>query len=172
MFRMLRTRSGLTLVELLIVVIILGVLAAVAIPQFSSSTDDARLATLDTTLSEFRNAIELYYHQHNNAYPGATKHTDGSATTTTAQADSAFSAQMNLYSSAAGVTSTTRTATYKYGPYLKNGLPKNPYNALATVKCDIATTDISSIASDGATGWKFYVNTGRIIANDGAHDSN
>jgi general secretion pathway protein G len=165
-------RSGFTLVELLIVVIILGVLAAIAIPQFTSSTDDAKLSSLDTSLAELRNAVELYYHQHNNAYPGAKNNTTGLDVATAAEAATAFAAQMTLYSAIDGVTSNTKDATHKYGPYLKKQVPKNPYNDLSTILCDIATTDITSIASDGTTGWKFYVQTGRFMANDGAHDAN
>ncbi len=171
MRNLLGNRSGFTLVELLIVVIILGVLAAVAIPQFTTSTEDARVASLDTNLSQVRNAIELYYHQHNNAYPGAIK-TDGSGPVIdAAEAAAAFVAQLTQYTSVTGAVSTTRDATYKYGPYLKVGMPENPFNDLSTVLCDIATTDISAVASDGTTGWKFYTETGRLLANDGAHDS-
>ncbi len=57
-------QQGFTLVELLIVVIILALLAAIVVPQFASSTDDAKLASLDTTLSNVRSAIDLYYQQH------------------------------------------------------------------------------------------------------------
>ena len=165
-------RAGFTLVELLIVVIILGVLAAVAIPQFTSSTEDAKTSALDTSLAELRGAIELYYHQHGEVYPGAKKYTDGNDVGSAAEADSAFSRQLTLYSASTGVTSNSRDATHKFGPYIKKGLPKNPFNDLNTVKCDIAVTDITTIVSDGSTGWKFYVNTGRLIANDGNHDSN
>ena len=42
---------GFTLVEILIVVVILSVLAAIAIPQFNSSTEDAKLSALDTDLA-------------------------------------------------------------------------------------------------------------------------
>jgi len=162
-------KTGFTLVELLIVVVILGVLAAVAIPQFSSNTEDAKLSAIDTSLAEMRNAIELYYHQHNASYPGAKKHTDGTAVTSTAQADTAFVNQLMLYSAATGVTSTSKDATYKYGPYLKKQMPLNPYNDKRDVVCDITTTDITSVTSTGTTGWKFYIKTGRVIANDGAH---
>ncbi len=160
--------AGFTLVELLIVVVILGVLAAVAIPQFTSNTEDAKLSALDTNLSEMRNAVELYYHQHSAVYPGAKKYTDGSAVSSAAEADSAFVKQLTLYSSGAGITSATKDATYKYGPYIKKDLPLNPYNEKKDVLCDIATTDITSVVANGATGWKFYVKTGRLIANDDA----
>jgi len=162
-------QAGFTLVELLIVVVILGVLAAVAIPQFTSNTEDAKLSALDTNLSEMRNAIELYYHQHGATYPGAKKFTDGSVVTVVADADTSFVKQLTLYSAATGVTSVTKDATHKYGPYIKKELPLNPYNEKKDVLCDIATTDITSVASNSATGWKFYTKTGRLIANDGSH---
>jgi len=171
MIRRLSDRSGFTLVELLIVVIILGVLAAIAIPQFGSNTEDAKVASLDTSLTELRNAIELYYHQHGGVYPGAVKETDGTAVATAGEAQAAFVKQLMLYSSSAGVTNGSKDATYKYGPYVKKGIPTNPFNNLSTVVCDIATTDISTVASGGTAGWKFYVKTGRLIADDGAHDS-
>ena len=172
MVRRLSSISGFTLVELLIVVVILGVLAAIAIPQFSSNSEDAKVAALDTTLSEFRNSVELYYHQHNNIYPGAKKHTDGTNVGSAAEAATAFSNQMLLYSAADGTTDPEKDATYKYGPYLKKAIPTNPYNSLSTVLCDITETDITVIASDGTTGWKFYIKTGRLLSNDGAHDTN
>ncbi|MCK4305108.1 MAG: type II secretion system protein [Candidatus Eisenbacteria sp.] len=168
----LSSQSGFTLVELLIVVIILGVLAAIAIPQFGSNTEDAKLSSLDTTISELRNAIEMYYHQHKCVYPGAKKQTDGSDVGTAGEAATAFENQLLLYSADTGVTSATKDATHKYGPYLKKALPTNPFNNLGTVVCDITTTDITSVASGGTAGWKFYIKTGRLIADDGAHDSN
>ena len=63
--------KGFTLVELLIVVIILAILAAIVVPQFASTTDDARDSAADSTLAGLRSAIDLYNQQHNNIYPGA-----------------------------------------------------------------------------------------------------
>ena len=60
---------------------------------------------------------------------------------------------------------------YNFGPYLKSDtLLLNPFNEKSDVKCDIATTDISVRASDGNSGWKFYTQTGVLMANDGEHD--
>ncbi len=171
MVRRLSMRSGFTLVELLIVVVILGVLAAIAIPQFGSNTEDAKLAALDASLAELRNAVELYYHQHGAIYPGAKKNTDGSDIDNAANAATAFVEQLSKYSAATGVTSDTKDATHKYGPYLKKGLPVNPMNGLTTVLIDITEADITAAASSGTAGWKFYIKTGRLIANDGSHDA-
>jgi general secretion pathway protein G len=165
-------QAGFTLVELLIVVIILGALAAIAIPQFTDSTSDAKLSALDTSLAELRNAVELYYHQHNAVYPGAKDEADGSDIGSAAAAADAFLAQLTQYTSAAGVANDTKTATYKYGPYLKKSMPKNPYNDLNSMLCDIAENKITVAASSGTAGWKFYTITGRLIANDGSHDTN
>jgi type IV pilus assembly protein PilA len=171
MKRVLSNRSGFTLVEILIVVVILSVLAAIAIPQFNSSTEDAKLSALDTDLAELRNAIELYYHQHGATYPGANNNLTGVAAASAAEAQTAFTAQLTLYTDGDGVSSTTKSATYKYGPYMKK-IPKNPFNDLNSIVADITETDITVAASSGSAGWKFYTNTGRVIANDGSHDSN
>jgi prepilin-type N-terminal cleavage/methylation domain-containing protein len=62
-----RAMRGFTLIELLIVVIIIAILAAIAIPQFSNSSGDAQEAALDANLATMRSAIELYRVQHGNS---------------------------------------------------------------------------------------------------------
>src|SRR6266404_8264170 len=67
-----RTRSvrrGFTLIEILIVVIILGILAAIVIPQFSSASSDAKKASLRSTVQTLRSQIALYKLQHGDTLP-------------------------------------------------------------------------------------------------------
>src|SRR3954452_22127350 len=67
-----RTRKGFTLIEILIVVIILGILAAIVIPQFSSASSNARKASLQSTVQTLRSQIALYKLQHGDTLPDIT----------------------------------------------------------------------------------------------------
>ncbi len=57
-------RRGFTLIEILIVVVILGILAAVVVPQFTNAADDANDAAVRSQLQTLRGQIELYRAQH------------------------------------------------------------------------------------------------------------
>ncbi len=65
-----RIRNGFTLVEVLIVVTILGILAAIVIPQFSQASAEARLNSLLGNLQTVRSQIQLYKVQHDDLLPG------------------------------------------------------------------------------------------------------
>lgn len=58
---MLRNRKGFTLIELLIVVVIIGILAAIAIPKFATTKDKAKLASVKTDLRNYMTAQEAYF---------------------------------------------------------------------------------------------------------------
>jgi general secretion pathway protein G len=64
-----RSRPGFTLIEILIVVIILGILAAIVIPQFSNASSDAKKASLRSTVQTLRSQIALYKLQHGDTLP-------------------------------------------------------------------------------------------------------
>lgn len=64
-----QVRKAFTLIEILIVVIILGILAAIVVPQFTSATEDAQLSSAKSTLQTIRSQIELYRVRNNGAYP-------------------------------------------------------------------------------------------------------
>src|SRR5437016_12964932 len=76
-------RTAFTLIEVLIVVVIMAILAATIIPQFTDSTKDAKTSTASFNLATLRSQIQLYRTQHTGLNPGATlieltKNTDGS----------------------------------------------------------------------------------------------
>jgi general secretion pathway protein G len=55
-----KVRHGFTLIEILIVVVILGILAAIVIPQFTDAAGEASRSNLQTQLQTLRSQIELY----------------------------------------------------------------------------------------------------------------
>lgn len=66
--RLQRVRRGFTLLELMIVVGIIGIMAAVAIPNFLNLTDEAKAARIQADLSTVGSAVEIYYAK-NGKYP-------------------------------------------------------------------------------------------------------
>lgn len=60
-----------TLVELMVVVSIIAIIAAIAISMFQSVQQKARLAADQAVLSAMRSAIALYYGHHNGNFPAA-----------------------------------------------------------------------------------------------------
>ena len=64
-----RVRNGFTLVELVVVVLVLGIIAAVAAPKMFDTAGNARENTVIQSLAVVRDAIELYKAQ-TGAYPG------------------------------------------------------------------------------------------------------
>jgi len=167
MFKLIKSRSGFTLVEMLIVIIVLGILAMIVVPQVAVSTEDAKLKTLQTNLSAMRSGIEIYYAQHKQTYPGV-HDIAGAGSPTAANAAIAFEQQLTQYTDADGVVSPTKDTTYRFGPYIKRGvLPTNPFDNASTVLCDVVETDITVRGQSGTASWKFYTITGALIANDG-----
>ncbi len=161
--------KGFTLVELLIVVIILAILAAIIVPQFSGATDDAEQAAYDTNIANIRAAVDLYRQQHNE-YPGAVIATggtcvNGAAVTTGAVGEEAFIAQLRNYTNAAGEACTgTDPNEFKYGPYLKDDLPVNPKGDNNTVT--VVTAGVLGLTSAGLGGWRFDSVTGEFIGDE------
>ena len=168
-------QRGFTLVELLIVVIILAILAAIVVPQFAVSTDEAKVASLDSTLVNMRGAIDLYYRQHGE-YPSANTAVPttcgGTAGTGAANSEAAFLSQLSMYTDADGkACSIGDTTTFKYGPYLKKAtLPNNPVtgsNALVVVTAG----NLNLTGTGAGLGWLFDNKAGKFIANDTNSDA-
>ena len=62
-------RAGFTLVEILIVVVILGILAAIVVPQFTSASNEAVKGALQSQLQTINSQVELFRVRNNGAYP-------------------------------------------------------------------------------------------------------
>ncbi|HEX8876912.1 MAG TPA: prepilin-type N-terminal cleavage/methylation domain-containing protein [Phycisphaerales bacterium] len=102
-------RKAFTLVEILIVVVILGILAAIVVPQFTNATQDAQAGNIKAQLDTLNNQIELFRARTNN-YPSITDF---------------------------NTASTTNTAYTTWGPLIDGGYvkapPVNPFNGSSTV---------------------------------------
>jgi general secretion pathway protein G len=68
-------RSAFTLIELVVVVMIIGIIAAIAVPKMINLTGSANDNSAAQTLSVLRGAIETYSAQNNGTYPGTNQAT-------------------------------------------------------------------------------------------------
>ncbi len=126
-----RNTRGFTLVEILIVVIILGILAAIVIPQFTSASSDARNNSTASTLQTLRSQIELFKIQHADVPPGS----------------AALSVVLGGKTSTADTTAVNTAGTF--GPYVQN-FPINPINGQSGV----------GAAAGTAVGWVYLTTAG------------
>ena len=138
-------QHGFTLVEILIVVVILGILAAIVIPQFTNASESAKGSSLLTQLQTIRSQLQLYQIQHNGVFPIAM--VDGAA-------DFAWD-QMTQYTDVDGNVQATPDDTFEFGPYLQQ-VPKNPFVAGTTAAShwtyDPVLGTITAVGFDEATG--------------------
>jgi general secretion pathway protein G len=140
-----RTRKGgFTLVEILIVVIILGILAAIVIPQFTSASQDARKNSLVSQLQTLRSQLELYKLQHLDQLPS-----------TLVGATPAWT-QLTVKTDASGATGTT--TAFPFGPYLQAD-PVNPLNSQTAVLVVTADPASAGAALTGGSGKAFVINS-------------
>ena len=136
---MMKAKSGFTLVEILIVVVILGILAAIVIPQFTSASTEAKESALVSDIQSMRSQIELYKIHHNDELPGDPNNSSGGVDFVTA---------MTSATDQYGEVGTT--ALHRFGPYMRN-IPINPFCSLDPAN----TVDIGGTAGDDSHAWNF-----------------
>ncbi len=136
-----RQKHGFTLVEVLIVVVIMAVLAATIIPQFSNSAEDAKANTALFNLHTLRSQVELFKSQH-----------DGNAPATL----DLLAAKTNR--------SGAIDSSGPYGPYIHE-IPANPLvNADSAQVVAAATSNPPAAVADDA-GWLYHAASGGVWIN-------
>lgn len=159
-----RRAKAFTLVEILIVVVLLGVLAAIVIPAFANGATSAKSGAMATNLNMLRRFVLVYTSQHLEVAPGYT------AGLGSALDAGVFANQALLSSNTQGETAERGTAGYGYGPYLSK-IPTNPFNGLATIEM-LADGAAFPAEADNSHGWVYKAETGEIRpGNTGTDDS-
>jgi general secretion pathway protein G len=144
-----KAKHGFTLVEILIVVVILGILAAIVIPQFTEASTEAKQSSLVSSLQTIRSQIELYKIQHNDKLPATTS-------------DQAFKDCMTKYTNVDGTQAASQVSGQAnvYGPYMQK-IPLNPFS-----NSDVVTFTSSTTGSSATGGWNLDPATGKFRADD------
>jgi len=148
-----------TLVEILIVVVLLGVIAAIVIPAFANSTTSAKDSALAVDLQLLRRVILVYKSQHLEVGPG---YPDGDATQ--APTEQAFIEQTTTASNTNGQTAAIGTPGFNRGPYLMK-IPVNPFNEKNTIEM-LADGQAFPANADDSHGWIYKAATSEIRANN------
>ena len=133
-------RRAFSLIELVIVIVIIGIISAIAIPRMSSSAENAAKNAVIGDLSSLQRALDLYEVEHE----GVMVHV-GAANAGT------------IYKRLTAKTDLDGTVNTSgiYGPYI-DGIPVNPINGLQTVRID-------GVAAGANThGWRYNTTTGQI----------
>lgn len=158
-------KRAFSLVELIVVIVIIGILAAIAIPRFSRGVGGAGDSGVKGNLAVLRNAVELYYYEHGE-YPG--QNGDGTAA---AGSEAAFLSQLTLFTDDNGNKSATKDATYRFGPYLRKGVPPCPVSPrLGKTGVNMVTTAPAYTSGAANAGWVYNYQTGDIVVNSNATD--
>lgn len=140
-------KKGLSFIELLIAIAILGILAAIVLPTFQSHSQQAKEAAAKDNLRIVRNAIEIYAAHHNGVPPGYINGDVSQPPNYTF-----FQLQLIKATTAQSELAEPRTPGYPFGPYLPK-MPKNPFNG---VWYPLVLDDTETFPQD-ATGTYGYV---------------
>lgn len=162
---MARKARAFTLVEILIVVVLLGVLAAIVIPAVANSGASAKASALAQNLRILRRFVLIYKGQHLEVSPGYP-----GGNTSVAPTEEAFVEQATMASTDGGLVDEPGTSGYNRGPYLMR-IPMNPINNLDTVQVLADGADFPTEV-DGSIGWIYKPATSEFRAGCAGTDFN
>jgi prepilin-type N-terminal cleavage/methylation domain-containing protein len=140
-------RPAFSLLEVAIVIVILGTIAAIAIPRVSRAAAGSREAALAASLRELNSAAERYAAEHEGRTPA--HEADGSVT----------ALQVRLARRLLRPTDLTGSVAGPFGPYLR-AIPVNPINGSDRIRID------GQPAGSGRAGWRFDSTTGQFERDD------
>jgi len=133
MQKMVNRRKGFTFIEIMVVVIILGILAAIVLPKFTGRTEQARIKAAESQIQVFSTALDAY-ELDNGRYP------------TTEQGLEALVKKPTI----------PPIPTNWQGPYLQKKIPKDPWGHPYIYKCpgthNPKSYDLYSYGPDGKEG--------------------
>ena len=135
-------RQAFTLVEILIVVVLLAILAATIVPQFSSSTKDAQESSAAFSLQGLRSQIEVYKAQHGGQTPSTLD-------------------KLTVRTNSQGTTGADPTSC-PFGPYMPH-VPENPFNQERSVEA-ISNSPPSGVGAS-TSGWLYHSTSGNVFLN-------
>lgn len=152
--------GGFSLIEIVIVVVILGTIAAITIPRITHAGQNPEEKTLAGDMAVWRNALDLYQADHHGIYP------KDSAT---------LAAQLAGYTDAAGEVSATKDPDHPFGPYLRAVPPLPMFDPTGGMPVARGSASVGPTLLGGAPttvvpsgyGW-LYDGAGHVYPNTGA----
>ena len=160
-----RGRRAFSLLELILVVVLLGIVAALTVPRFSRAEPRPEDPGVRERLSVLRSAIELYYYDHG-AYPG--QRSDGTHPAGSAEA---VRSQLTALTDEEGNVCQTRSASCRYGPYLRLGIPPCPLTPTNSTGILMVPATPELVETAPEAGWAYNCETGDIAANSNMTDA-
>jgi general secretion pathway protein G len=152
-------RKGFNLVELAIVVVVIGIIAAITIPRMSRGSAGTADSVVTQDLALLRNAVDMYQSEHNGQYPAA------SGSVTVADLLLQYSDQ---YGQRVSRTKDTGASQIIYGPYLRSipAISAGTYKGANGIA--VSTTAGVSAGGGPGIGWLYNSADGSLEPNTGA----